>query len=384
MSESLRNDGRIWVPKKMEDVESIRSGKLKPTQIPEEDRDYYLERRYPAFGNLTPRDVASRAAKERCDAGYGVNATGEAVFLDFASAIQRYGKEQINIKGLDENDTDLITELGKEVVKAKYGNLFQMYEKITDDNPYETPMKIFPAVHYTMGGIWVDYNLMTTVPGLYACGEANFSDHGANRLGASALMQGLADGYFVLPYTIGDYLSDDILTGEIPTDLPEFDVAEKEVKQRLNKLINNKGSKPVDHFHKRLGKIMWENCGMARNEQGLKKAIQEITALREEFWKEVRVPGSLNELNQELEKAGRVADFIELGELMCKDALVRTESCGGHFREESQTEEGEAMRKDDEFNFVSAWEYTGIPSEANLHKEKLIFENIELKQRSYK
>ena len=384
MSESLRNDGRIWVPKKLEDVESIRSGKLKPTQIPEDDRDYYLERRYPAFGNLTPRDVASRAAKERCDAGYGVNATGEAVFLDFASAIQRYGKEQINIKGLDENDTDLITELGKEVVKAKYGNLFQMYEKITDDNPYETPMKIFPAVHYTMGGIWVDYNLMTTVPGLYACGEANFSDHGANRLGASALMQGLADGYFVLPYTIGDYLSDDILTGEIPTDLPEFDVAEKEVKQRLNKLINNKGSKPVDHFHKRLGKIMWENCGMARNEQGLKKAIQEITALREEFWKEVRVPGSLNELNQELEKAGRVADFIELGELMCKDALVRTESCGGHFREESQTKEGEAMRKDDEFNFVSAWEYTGIPSEANLHKEKLIFENIELKQRSYK
>ena len=384
MSESLRNDGRIWVPKKMEDVEAIRSGKLKPTQIPEEDRDYYLERRYPAFGNLTPRDVASRAAKERCDAGYGVNATGEAVYLDFASAIQRYGKEQINIKGLDENDTDLITELGKEVVKAKYGNLFQMYEKITDDNPYETPMKIFPAVHYTMGGIWVDYNLMTTVPGLYACGEANFSDHGANRLGASALMQGLADGYFVLPYTIGDYLSDDILTGEIPTDLPEFDVAEKEVKQRLNKLINNKGSKPVDHFHKRLGKIMWENCGMARNEQGLKKAIQEITALREEFWKEVRVPGSLNELNQELEKAGRVADFIELGELMCKDALVRTESCGGHFREESQTEEGEAMRKDDEFNFVSAWEYTGIPSEANLHKEELIFENIELKQRSYK
>ena len=384
MSESLRNDGRIWVPKKMEDVESIRSGKLKPTQIAEEDRDYYLERRYPAFGNLTPRDVASRAAKERCDAGYGVNTTGEAVYLDFASAIQRYGKEQINIKGLDENDSELITELGKQVVKAKYGNLFQMYEKITDDNPYETPMKIYPAVHYTMGGIWVDYNLMTTVPGLYACGEANFSDHGANRLGASALMQGLADGYFVLPYTIGDYLADDILTGAIPTDLPEFDVAEKEVIQRLNKFINNKGSKPVDHFHKRLGKIMWENCGMARNEQGLKKAIQEITALREEFWKDVRVPGSLNELNQELEKAGRVADFIELGELMCKDALDRAESCGGHFREESQTEEGEAMRKDDEFNYVSAWEYTGIPSEANLHKEELIFENIELKQRSYK
>lgn len=384
MSESLRNDGRIWVPKKMEDVEAIRTGKLKPTQIVEEDRDYYLERRYPAFGNLTPRDVASRAAKERCDAGYGVNATGEAVYLDFASAIQRYGKEQINIKGLDENDAALITKLGKEVVKAKYGNLFQMYEKITDDNPYETPMKIYPAVHYTMGGVWVDYNLMTTVPGLYACGEANFSDHGANRLGASALMQGLADGYFVLPYTIADYLADDILTGTIPTDLPEFDAAEKEVTQRLDKLVNNNGSKAVDHFHKRLGKIMWENCGMARNAEGLEKAIQEIAALREEFWKEVRVPGSLNELNQELEKAGRVADFIELGELMCKDALSRTESCGGHFREESQTEEGEAMRKDDEFNYVSAWEYTGIPSEAKLHKEELTFENIELKQRSYK
>ena len=384
MSESLRNDGRIWVPKKMEDVEAIRTGKLKPTQIVEEDRDYYLERRYPAFGNLTPRDVASRAAKERCDAGYGVNATGEAVYLDFASAIQRYGKEQINIKGLEENDAALITKLGKEVVKAKYGNLFQMYEKITDDNPYETPMKIYPAVHYTMGGVWVDYNLMTTVPGLYACGEANFSDHGANRLGASALMQGLADGYFVLPYTIADYLADDILTGTIPTDLPEFDAAEKEVTQRLDKLVNNNGSKAVDHFHKRLGKIMWENCGMARNAEGLEKAIQEIAALREEFWKEVRVPGSLNELNQELEKAGRVADFIELGELMCKDALSRTESCGGHFREESQTEEGEAMRKDDEFNYVSAWEYTGIPSEAKLHKEELTFENIELKQRSYK
>ena len=384
MSESLRNDGRIWVPKKIEDVEAIRAGKLKPTQIAEEDRDYYLERRYPAFGNLVPRDVASRAAKERCDAGYGVNATGEAVFLDFASAIQRYGKEQVNIKGYDENDAELIKKLGKDVVKAKYGNLFQMYEKITDDNPYETPMKIFPAVHYTMGGVWVDYNLMTTVPGLYACGEANFSDHGANRLGASALMQGLADGYFVLPYTIGDYLADDIRTGPIPIDLPEFDAVEKEVKERLDKLINNKGSKSVDHFHKRLGKIMWENCGMARNEEGLKKAIQEIAALREEFWKEVRVPGSLNELNQELEKAGRVADFIELGELMCKDALDRAESCGGHFREESQTEEGEAMRKDDEFTYVSAWEYTGIPSKANLHKEELTFENIELKQRSYK
>ena len=384
MSESLRNDGRIWVPKKIEDANAIRQGKLKPTEIAEDDRDYYLERRYPAFGNLVPRDVASRAAKERCDAGYGVNATGEAVYLDFASAIQRYGKEQANIKGLDENDTALIKKLGKKVVKAKYGNLFQMYEKITDDNPYQTPMKIFPAVHYTMGGIWVDYNLMTTVPGLYACGEANFSDHGANRLGASALMQGLADGYFVLPYTIGDYLANDIRTGPIPTDLPEFDIVEKESKERLNQLINNKGSKSADYFHKRLGKIMWENCGMARNAEGLQKAIQEITTLREEFWREICVPGTLNELNQELEKAGRVADFIELGELMCKDALDRSESCGGHFREESQTKEGEAMRKDGEYTYVSAYEYTGIPSKANLHKEDLIFENIELKQRSYK
>ena len=384
MSESLRNDGRIWVPKKIEDAKAIRQGKLKPTEIAEDDRDYYLERRYPAFGNLVPSDVASRAAKERCDAGYGVNATGEAVYLDFASAIQRYGKEQANIKGLDENDAALIKKLGKKVVRAKYGNLFQMYEKITDDDPYQTPMKIFPAVHYTMGGIWVDYNLMTTVPGLYACGEANFSDHGANRLGASALMQGLADGYFVLPYTIGDYLANDIRTGPIPTDLPEFDIVEKESKERLKKLINNKGSKSADYFHKRLGKIMWENCGMARNAEGLQKAIQEITAIREEFWKEICVPGTLNELNQELEKAGRGADFIELGELMCKDALDRSESCGGHFREESQTKEGEAMRKDGEYTYVSAWEYTGIPSKANLHKEDLIFENIELKQRSYK
>lgn len=384
MSESLRNDGRIWVPKKKEDVEAIRAGKLKPTDLVEDDRDYYLERRYPAFGNLVPRDVASRAAKERCDAGFGVNTTGEAVYLDFASAIQRYGKEQVIIKGLDENDTLLITKLGKKVVKAKYGNLFQMYEKITDDNPYETPMKIYPAVHYTMGGIWVDYNLMTTVPGLYACGEANFSEHGANRLGASALMQGLADGYFVLPYTIGDYLSADIRTGAIPTNLPEFDAAEKEVKDRLSAFINNKGSKSVDYFHKRLGKIMWEKCGMARNEKDLKKAIAEITDLREQFWKEVRVPGELNELNQELEKAGRVADFLELGELMCKDALDRAESCGGHFREESQTEDGEAMRNDEHFSYSAAWEYTGVPSEAKLHKEELIFENIELKQRSYK
>ena len=384
MSESLRNDGRIWVPKKKEDSEAVRKGTLKPTDISEEDRDYYLERRYPAFGNLVPRDVASRAAKERCDAGYGVNETGEAVFLDFASAIQRYGKEQAVTKGLDENDPQLVDKLGKEIVRGKYGNLFQMYEKITDDNPYETPMKIYPAVHYTMGGIWVDYNLMTTVPGLYACGEANFSDHGSNRLGASALMQGLADGYFVLPYTIGDYLADDIRTGSIPTDLPEFEAAEKIVTERIDKLMTSKGSKPVDYFHKKLGKIIWNNCGMSRNAEDLQKAIDEVSSLREEFWKDVMIPGSDKELNQELEKAMRVADFLELGELMCKDALERTESCGGHFREESQTSEGEALRNDDDYTFVSAWEYAKKPSESVLHKEDLLFENIELKQRSYK
>ena len=384
MSESLRNDGRIWVPKHMKDVEALRAGKIKATDIKEEDRDYYLERRYPSFGNLVPRDVASRAAKERCDAGYGVNATGEAVFLDFSSAIERYGKTEANINGLDANDKALVLKLGKKVVENKYGNLFQMYEKITDDNPYETPMMIYPAVHYTMGGIWVDYNLMTTIPGCYAAGEANFSDHGANRLGASALMQGLADGYFVLPYTIGDYLADDIRTGEIPTDTPEFEQAEKEVKERIEKLINNKGSKSVDYFHKKLGNIMWNKCGMARNEQGLKEAITEIAQLREEFWKDVLVPGTDKEYNPELDKAGRVADFLELGELFARDALERPESCGGHFREESQTEEGEALRKDDEYAYVSAWEYTGQPSEAVLHKEELKFENIELKQRSYK
>lgn len=384
MSESLRNDGRIWVPKKKEDVEAIRAGKLRPTQIKEEDRDYYLERRYPAFGNLVPRDVASRAAKERCDAGYGVNQTGEAVYLDFSSAIIRYGKEAAHVKGLNENDEALVKKLGKEVVANKYGNLFQMYEKIVDENPYETPMMIYPAVHYTMGGIWVDYNLMTTIPGLYAIGEANFSDHGANRLGASALMQGLADGYFVLPYTIGDYLSHDIRTGPIPTDTKEFEEAEKEVIDRLEKLINNEGTKPVDHFHKRLGKIMWNKCGMARNAEGLKSAIEEIKALRQEFWKDVRVPGTRHEFNEELAKAGRVADFLELGELFAKDALERTESCGGHFREESQTEEGEAKRDDDNFKYVSAWEYKGEPSDAVLHKEDLVYENIELKTRSYK
>lgn len=385
MSESLRNDGRIWVPSKKEDVEAIRSGKITATDIKEEDRDYYLERRYPAFGNLVPRDVASRAAKERCDAGFGVNETGEAVFLDFHSAIIRYGTEKAKTSGLDVNDSNLILDLGKKVVKAKYGNLFQMYEKITDDNPYQTPMKIFPAVHYTMGGVWVDYNLMTTVPGLYALGEANFSDHGSNRLGASALMQGLADGYFVLPYTIGEFLADDIRTGSISTDSIEFDQAENEAKERIEKLINNKGTKPVDYFHKRLGKIIWNNCGMSRSKEGLSNAIEEVSALREEFWQDVLIPGTKNELNQELEKAGRVADFLELGELMCKDALDREESCGGHFREESQTEDGEALRNDKDYAYVSAWEFTGkAPAQSNLHKEELIFDNIELKQRSYK
>ena len=384
MSESLRNDGRIWVPKKKEDVEAIRAGKMKPVQITEEDRDYYLERRYPAFGNLVPRDVASRAAKERCDAGFGVNTTGEAVYLDFASAILRYGKEKATIQGLDINDQGLIKKLGKEVVETKYGNLFQMYEKIVDENPYETPMMIYPAVHYTMGGLWVDYNLMTTVPGLYAIGEANFSDHGANRLGASALMQGLADGYFVLPYTIGDYLSNDIRTGKISTETSEFDAAEKEVKERLEKIINNNGKHSVDYFHRRLGKIMWNQCGMARNEEGLKSAIEDIKKLREEFWADVKVPGGLDEYNEELAKAGRVADFLELGELFAKDALDRNESCGGHFREESQTEDGEAKRDDKNYTYVSAWEYKGQPSEAVLHKEKLTYDNIELKTRSYK
>ena len=318
MSESLRNDGRIWVPKKLEDVKAIREGRLKPTQIAEDDRDYYLERRYPAFGNLVPRDVASRAAKERCDAGYGVNATGEAVYLDFASAIKRYGKEQAHVKGLDENNEAVVLKLGTEVIKSKYGNLFQMYEKIVDQNPYKTPMMIYPAVHYTMGGVWVDYNLMTTVPGLYAIGEANFSDHGANRLGASALMQGLADGYFVLPYTIGDYLANDIRTGAIPTDHPAFDEAEKAVKDQLNHFINNKGTKSVDYFHKRLGKVMWDKVGMARNAKGLKEAITEIREIRDEFYKNVRIPGGLNEYNEELAKAGRVADFLELGRVVCQ------------------------------------------------------------------
>ena len=383
MSESLRNDGRIWVPKNIEDVESIRKGELSPTEINEENRDYFLERRYPAFGNLVPRDVASRAAKERCDAGFGVNKTGEAVYLDFASAIIRYGKEQALVDGKDEKNEEIVQKLGKEIIKKKYGNLFQMYEKIVDQNPYETPMMIYPAVHYTMGGVWVDYNLMTTIPGLYAIGEANFSDHGANRLGASALMQGLADGYFVLPYTIGDYLSDDISTGSIPNDSQEFINAEKEAKEKIDFFVNNKGSKSVDYFHKKLGKIMWNKCGMARNKKDLESAIQEISELRKEFFKEVKVPGDQNEFNEELAKAGRVADFLELGELFAKDALEREESCGGHFREEYQTKEGEATRKK-EFQFVSAWEYMGEPKNAILHKENLEYENIEVKERSYK
>ena len=384
MSESLRNDGRIWVPKNKNDVDSLRNGSLKATDIIEEDRDYYLERRYPAFGNLVPRDVASRAAKERCDAGFGVNQTGEAVFLDFSSAIMRYGKEQALLKGLNENDTSLVKKLGQEIVKSKYGNLFQMYEKIVDENPYETPMMIYPAVHYTMGGIWVDYNLMTSVPGLYAIGEANFSDHGANRLGASALMQGLADGYFVLPYTIGDYLSDDIRTGPISTESKEFEEAEIKVKEQLNSLVNNNGKHSVDYYHKKLGKIMWDECGMARTKEGLKKAMKDIKDLRDDFWKNVNVPGGLDEMNKELEKAGRVADFLELGELFAKDALERNESCGGHFREEFATPEGEAKRNDKDYTYVSAWEYKGVPSKAVLHKEELVFDNIEVKERSYK
>jgi succinate dehydrogenase / fumarate reductase flavoprotein subunit len=383
MSESLRNDGRIWVPKNSEDAKLIREKKLKATELAEDDRDYFLERRYPAFGNLVPRDVASRAAKERCDAGYGVNKTGEAVYLDFASAIERYGKEEAHLKGLDENDEKIVKRLGNEIIQKKYGNLFQMYEKIVDENPYETPMMIYPAVHYTMGGLWVDYNLMSTVPGLYVTGEANFSDHGANRLGASALMQGLADGYFILPYTIGDYLSDDISTGPIPNDSAEFLEAEKKVVESLDFFINNDGKHPVDYFHKKLGKIMWDKCGMARNKKILQEAIDEISELRKLFYKEVKVPGSKDEFNEELAKALRVADFLELGELFAKDALEREESCGGHFREEHQTGEGEAKRSKD-YQHVSAWEYKGEPSDAILHREELNYKDIEVKERSYK
>lgn len=362
MSESLRNDGRIWVPKKIEDAKAIREGKLKPTQIKEEDRDYYLERRYPAFGNLVPRDVASRAAKERCDAGYGVGTTGLAVYLDFEDAIQR---------------------LGKNVVEERYGNLFQMYEKIVDDNPYETPMMIYPAIHYTMGGIWVDYELQSTIPGLFAIGEANFSDHGANRLGASALMQGLADGYFVLPYTIQNYLSDQISVPRIKTDTPEFDKAEKDINDRIEKLLSIKGKRSVDSIHKELGHIMWEYVGMNRNEAGLKEAIKRIEKVKKEFWSNVRIPGDKETLNMELEKALRLADFIETGELIAHDALNREESCGGHFRSEYQTPEGEAMRNDEEFAYVSCWEYKGDDTPV-IHKEPLDYEFIVRQQRNYK
>lgn len=376
MSESLRNDGRIWVPKQAGDPR-------KPNDIPEEERDYYLERRYPAFGNLVPRDVASRAAKERCDAGYGVGSSKQAVYLDYADAIKRYGKIEAGKKGLANADEAAIIALGKDVVKEKYGNLFDMYEKITGENPYEVPMRIYPAVHYTMGGLWVDYELMTTIPGLYALGEANFSDHGANRLGASALMQGLADGYFVIPYTIGNYLSDEIHVKPIATDHPAFIEAEKQVQGRIDQLMNIKGTQTVESFHKRLGKIIWDKCGMARSAEGLKTAIEQVRQLKKEFWSDVRIPGGVNEFNPELDKANRVADFIELGELMCIDALSREESCGGHFREEHQTEEGEALRHDDKFMYVAAWELKN-EHEWNLHKEELNYDVVKPSQRSYK
>ncbi len=375
MSESLRNDGRIWVPKNKDD-------KRRGVEIPEAERDYYLERRYPAFGNLVPRDVASRAAKERCDAGFGVGTTKMAVYLDFADAIMRYGKVELGKRGLLEDNNDSIISLGKEVIAEKYGNLFEMYEKITGENPYNVPMRIYPAVHYTMGGLWVDYELMTTVPGLYSLGEANFSDHGANRLGASALMQGLADGYFVIPYTLGNYLADEIRTPPIPLTDPAFEEAENGVRERLEKFINIKGSESVESFHKRLGKIMWERCGMGRNAEGLRKGIEEIKQLKTDFWANVKINGSTDELNPDLEKAGRVADFIELGELMCMDALNRNESCGGHFREEMQTAEGEALRDDEHFTYVAAWEFTGHGEELN--KEPLDFEVAKPSQRSYK
>ena len=376
MSESLRNDGRIWVPKKQYDTR-------RPNEIPEEERDYYLERRYPAFGNLVPRDVASRAAKERCDAGYGVGTSRQAVYLDYAAAIERYGKIECNKLGIDNATAETITHHGREVVKEKYGNLFDMYEKITGENPYELPMRIYPAVHYTMGGLWVDYDLMTTVPGLYALGEANFSDHGANRLGASALMQGLADGYFVIPYTLGSYLASDIRTAAIPTDHPAFIEAEKQVNDRIHQLKNINGKQSVESLHKKLGKIMWEKCGMARNADGLKQAITEIQSLKKEFWSDVRVPGEIEGFNPELDKANRVADFIELGELMCIDALHRNESCGGHFREEMQTPEGEALRDDANFQYVAAWEFKD-DHQWQVHKEELLFEVAKPTQRSYK
>ena len=387
MSESLRNSGRIWVPAKKEDAEAIRVGKLKATDLKEEDRDYYLERKYPSYGNLAPRDISSRAAKEVCDAGHGIesNDTNEGVYLDFSSEIQTKGKQSAYAKGNHNPTQEEINKLGKQWLEEKYGNLFAMYEKITDENPYETPMKIYPAVHYTMGGVWVDYNLMSSIPGCFVAGEANFSDHGANRLGASALMQGLADGYFVLPYTVSNYLADEIRTGKIATDTPEFLEAENAVRQSIEQLINNNGTKSVDYFHKKLGLIMWNKVGMSRNEKGLKEAIEEIRQLREDFYADVSVPGAANELNQELEKALRVADFIELGQLMAKDALDREESCGGHFREEYQDAEGETLRDDEKFGYVAAWEYNGSDaSKSVLHKEELKYEFIKIAARNYK
>ena len=387
MSESLRNSGRIWVPKKLEDAQAIRERKLRPESIKEEDRDYYLERRYPAFGNLVPRDVASRAAKERCDAGFGIenNDTKEGVFLDFSTEIMKKGREAATEKNIHNPSEQQIYDLGKKWVEEKYGNLFQMYEKITADDPYVTPMKIYPAVHYTMGGVWVDYNLMSTIPGCFVIGEANFSDHGANRLGASALMQGLADGYFVLPYTIADYLSADIRTGQIPTNSSEFEAAEKEIKDKVNFFLTNKGTHSVDYFHKKLGNVMWNKVGMGRTPEGLAEAIKEIEEIRKDFWKNVKVPGEADGMNTELEKAFRVADFLELGQLMAKDALERKESCGGHFRWDHATPEGEAERDDENYKYVAAWEYKGDDINAEvLHKEELVYENIEVKTRSYK
>ena len=387
MSESLRNSGSIWVPKKLEDAQAIREGKLRPESIKEEDRDYYLERRYPAFGNLVPRDVASRAAKERCDAGFGIenNDTKEGVFLDFSTEIMKKGREAATEKNIHNPSEQQIYDLGKKWVEEKYGNLFQMYEKITADDPYVTPMKIYPAVHYTMGGVWVDYNLMSTIPGCFVIGEANFSDHGANRLGASALMQGLADGYFVLPYTIADYLSADIRTGQIPTNSSEFEAAEKEIKDKVNFFLTNKGTHSVDYFHKKLGNVMWNKVGMGRTPEGLAEAIKEIEEIRNDFWKNVKVPGEADGMNTELEKAFRVADFLELGQLMAKDALERKESCGGHFRWDHATPEGEAERDDENYKYVAAWEYKGDDINAEvLHKEELVYENIEVKTRSYK
>ena len=383
MSESLRNDGRIWVPKSKEDAAAIRAGKKKANDLKEEERDYFLERRYPAFGNLVPRDVASRAAKVACDEGHGVNPTGLAVYLDFEAAIQRYGKSEAGNQGNHNPDAATVRKLGEAKVEELYGNLFEMYEKITGDNPYKTPMMIYPAIHYTMGGLWVDYNLETNIPGLFALGECNFSDHGANRLGASALMQGLADGYFVIPYTVGIFLSNEIRTPRFNTDSPEFKATEKAVDDRIKGLMNIKGNQSVENFHRRLGHIMWDYCGMARNAEGLKKALGLIRSLREEFYKDVFVPGSDRDFNPELEKAYRVADFMEMGELMVADALNRNESCGGHFREE-YTADNEALRNDEEYAYVAAWEWTDTNTEPVLHKEPLKFENVELKTRSYK